>query len=183
MSCSIATLETPRLWLRGITLADAPDYQRYFAEYEVVRHLASAVPWPYPADGVEAYLRDVILPVQGQDRWLWGLVEKTRPAHCIGGIELFRQGRPEQRGFWLGRPFWGRGLMSEAADAVTDHAFEELGFDKLVLSNALGNERSRRIKEKAGARLVSVEPAAFVDPEYTQHELWELRKEDWLARR
>jgi RimJ/RimL family protein N-acetyltransferase len=98
-------------------------------------------------------------------------------------VDLWREGKPESRGFWLGRKFWGQGLMTEAVEPVIDHAFDELGFEKLIFSNALGNERSRRIKEKTGARLLGVEPAKFVDPQFTQHELWELEKADWVRLR
>ncbi len=86
-------------------------------------------------------------------------------------FELWRDGHPENRGFWLGRKFWGRGLMTEAVEPVTDYAFNELGFERLVFSNAAGNTRSARIKEKSGAHLRRVEPAKFVDPAYTEHEI------------
>jgi RimJ/RimL family protein N-acetyltransferase len=71
--------------------------------------------------------------------------------------------------------------MTEAVAAVNDHAFAELGFDRLVFSNARGNLASRRVKEKSGARFVRTEPAQFVDPSLTEREVWETTKADWLA--
>lgn len=179
MSVSIPSLETPRLFLRAITLADAPGYSKYFVDYEVIRHLSAGVPWPYPENGVETFLTAVILPAQGKDRWAWGLYLKSNPRELIGCIDLWRKGCPENRGFWLGKPFWGQGLMTEAAEAVTDFAFRELGFEKLIFSNALGNTRSRRVKEKAGARLLGTRTAKFVDPNLSEAETWELTKDDW----
>ena len=170
------------MWLRGPSLSDVPAYQKHFADYEVIRHLAATVPWPYPEDGVEQWLRNVVLPAQGNDRWTWGLFQKHTPDECIGSIGLWREGKPEHRGFWLGRAYWGHGLMTEAATAVTTHAFAALGFDKLIFSNAVGNQRSRRIKEKCGARLLGTAPARFVDPTVVEHELWETTKADWFAR-
>jgi hypothetical protein len=41
--------------------------------------------------------------------------------------------------------------------------------------------RSRRIKEKTGARLIDVRPAKFVDPSYSAHEIWELKRSDWIS--
>jgi RimJ/RimL family protein N-acetyltransferase len=64
---------------------------------------------------------------------------------------------------------------------VTSYAFEELGFHKLVFSNAVGNERSRRVKEKTHAVLVGRRPACFVDPAFTEAETWELTAETWWA--
>ena len=62
----------------------------------------------------------------------------------------------DQRGFWLDPEYQGQGLMTEAADRVTDYAFRELGWPYLWLRNAQENHASRRIKEKQGARLVDL---------------------------
>ena len=70
--------------------------------------------------------------------------------------------------------------MTEAVEPVTTYAFVELGFEALVLANALGNVRSRRVKEKAGARFLRVEPAKYVDPQFTEQEIWVLEKSAWL---
>ena len=176
---ALPQFHTNRLLLRPPVLADTPSYQRHFADYEVIRQLAAHVPWPYPEDGAADYLQNIIAPKQGQDYWAWVICLKEDTATVIGAIDLWRMGKPENRGFWLGREFWGRGIMTEAVMPVTDHAFDDLGFEELILSNALGNHRSRQVKEKTGARLLRVEPAAFVDPAYREHEIWQLTKSDW----
>lgn len=177
----IAALTTVRLNLRGVTMDDAPAIQKNFADYEIIRHLAPIVPWPYPADGAWDFVQTV-LPIQGQGRWVWALFLKTAPTDAVGIVDL-RRGEGENRGFWLARRLWGQGLMTEACDAVTGHAFDALGFERLRLCNAVGNTRSRRIKEKAGATFLHVEPASFVDPALTAHEVWELHRTAWAARR
>lgn len=175
----IPSFETKRLFLRGITLEDVPAYEKHFVDYEVIRYLSSVVPWPYPKNGVEDFIKSMILPVQGKDRWLWGIFLKTNPKELIGGVDLWREGRPENRGFWLGKKFWGQGIMTEAVTPVMTFAFNELGFEKLIFANALGNIGSRKVKEKTGAKLIDVKPAKFVDPQFTQHEIWELKREEW----
>jgi RimJ/RimL family protein N-acetyltransferase len=180
---AIPTFKTSRLILKGVTEGDAPNWQKHFADYEVIRYLNHLVPWPYPADGVITYLKAMVFPKQGVDKWVWGIFLKDNPDELIGAVDLWRAGKPENRGFWLGQKFWGRGIMTEAVEPVMDYAFEKLGFTTLVFANALGNLRSRRVKEKTGARLLRVEPSRFVDPQFTQHEIWELRKEDWLKNR
>jgi hypothetical protein len=62
MTAAIPELTTPRLILRPLVLADSDAVQRLFPRIEVVRFLASRVPWPYPADGAFTFLRDVVLP-------------------------------------------------------------------------------------------------------------------------
>lgn len=173
--------ETQRLILKGITLEDASSYEKNFVDYEVIRHLSSAVPWPYPKGGVEDFIKKVILPNQGKNRWVWGVFLKQNPNELIGAIDLWREGKPENRGFWLAKKLWGQGVMTEAVEPVINYAFSELGFKKLVFANAVGNTASRKVKEKTGARLIEVRPAKFVDPTYTEHEIWELTQQDWFA--
>lgn len=170
---------TQRLLLKAVSEKDIPSYERYFIDYEVIRHLSSIVPWPYPEDGVRDFLQNIILPKQGLDRWVWGIFLLQNPEELIGVVDLWRPGKPENRGFWLGRPFWGRGIMTEAVKPIIDFAFRTLGFEQLVFANAKGNIKSRRIKEKTGAKFSRIEPASFVDPQYKEHEIWELSKTDW----
>ena len=53
-------------------------------------------------------------------------------------------------GYWLGKPFWGRGFMPEAADELLRRAFEDLGMSKVWAGYYDGNDRSRRVQEKCG---------------------------------
>jgi len=52
---TIAQLQTPRLILRPLEVSDADRIQQIFPHWEIVRHLASVIPWPYPADGALTY--------------------------------------------------------------------------------------------------------------------------------
>ena len=180
---SLPTFETERLILRGITEADTPAYEKHFVDYAIISQLDSAIPWPYPQGGVLDWIRTHIVPNQGSELWAWGIVLKAQPAELIGCIELLRQGKPHNRGFWLSQRYWGQGLMTEAVVPVTNYAFDVLGFERLIFANAVGNVGSRRIKEKTGARFLRTEPAQLVNPEYSEREIWELTKEEWIASR
>jgi ribosomal-protein-alanine N-acetyltransferase len=59
---NIPTLETCRLWLKPLELADAEQVQTIFPQWEIVKHLNNRVPWPYPPDGALSYIRDFALP-------------------------------------------------------------------------------------------------------------------------
>lgn len=177
------TFHTDRLILREVTINDVPSYTRHFVDYEVIRFLSAAVPWPFPENGVKDFLDNVVLPKQGNDHWMWGIFLKEHPEELIGAVELWRQDRPENRGFWLGKQFWGKGIMTEANYPIIDHAFKELGFEKLIFANARGNIGSARVKEKTGARKIGTKPTPFVDPQFTESELWELTRSDWEIHR
>jgi hypothetical protein len=51
------TIQVPRLLLRPLALSDAPPILRHFNNWNIIRNLASVVPWPYPDDGAETFVR------------------------------------------------------------------------------------------------------------------------------
>ncbi|MGW2675737.1 GNAT family N-acetyltransferase [Streptomyces sp. NPDC001436] len=50
----------------------------------------------------------------------------------------------------LGRPFWGQGYASEAAQAVLEFALQDRGLDRVVAINRIGNEQSANVIRKLG---------------------------------
>ena len=175
------TLETPRLLLRPLELADAEQIQRIFPQWEIVRYLAAVVPWPYPPDGAYKFIRDMALPAIARgEAWQWTLRLKTQLAQIIGSIDL-RIKENENRGFWLD-PLWRRqGLMSEACEAVTAFWFETLKFPVLRAPKAVANVASRRISEKQRMRLVATEDRDYVSGRFPS-QIWEITAEEWRAR-
>ena len=175
-------LETRRLILRPLQLADAEMTQRLFPHWEVVKFLANLVPWPYPEDAALTYYREMALPaIERGDEWHWSIRLKEDPDQLIGCIALLRA-ENNNRGFWLGLPWQGRGFMTEAAERVTDFWFNDLGFPVLRVPKAIQNEASRHISERSGKRVVSQFKKSYVIGEL-ESELWEVTAEEWRARR
>lgn len=179
MTIPTPNLETKRLLLRELQLSDIESYQKYFNDFDVLQFLSANVPWPYPENGAEFYIKNMVIPNQGINRWDWGIFLRDNPNELIGSIGIFHPGIPENRGFWLGKKFWGKGLMTEAVEPVMNFAFNTLGLDKMVFANAVENNRSRRVKEKTNAKYVEVRPAKYVNPKFSLSEYWELSKENW----
>lgn len=186
MSTSIRAVElhTPRLLLRPLQLSDAQQTQLLFPHWEIVKYLNAIVPWPYPADGALTYYRDVALPaIERGDEWQWTLRLRQSSEKHIGAISLHRslslhRTSPDNRGFWLGLPWHGQGLMTEAVIAVNDFWFDVLGFPVLRAPKAVGNLASRRISEKTGMRLVATEGRDFVSGRHPS-EIWEITMDEW----
>jgi ribosomal-protein-alanine N-acetyltransferase len=178
----ITTLETPRLLLRPLELADAAQVQILFPHWEIVRYMTAIIPWPYPADGAYTWYRDHALPAMERgEEWHWTLRLKTCPDQVIGSISL-RNKENKNRGFWLGLPWQGQGLMTEAVEAVTDYWFDVLKFPVLRAPKAVANAASRRISEKTGMRIVASEEHEYVSGLLVQ-EIWEITAEEWQVRR
>jgi RimJ/RimL family protein N-acetyltransferase len=141
-------LETERLFLLPLELADAEAAHDLFARWEIVRFLDHIVPWPCPADSTPTFFRDKALPeMERGEAWFWTLRLKSDPGRLIGLINL-RNRENENRGFWIGLPWQGQGLMTEACDAVTAYWFGTLGLPVLRVWKAAANPASRRISEK-----------------------------------
>src|SRR5882724_3586687 len=169
-------LETSRLLLRPLELADAEQVQLIFPQWEIVRHLTKQVPWPYPAGGALAYHRDFALPaIERGDEWHWTLRLKTDPERIIGSIALMK-GEDQNRGFWLGLPWQNQGLMTEACEVVTDHWFNVLHFKVLRAPKAVANLGSRRLSEKSGMRVVATGVKEYVSGSFPS-ETWEITVE------
>src|SRR5262249_7430900 len=106
-----STLETARLLLTPLQLADAEFTQRFFPHWEIVRFLDARVPWPYPPDGAHNFYRDVAIPaIERGEAWHWTLRLKTAPQLVIGSVALMKG--KDNRGFWIGLPWDRQGLMS-----------------------------------------------------------------------
>jgi RimJ/RimL family protein N-acetyltransferase len=175
----IPQLETARLLLRPAELSDAEPAQLLFPHWEIVRYLDRQVPWPYPPDGALTFFRDIALPAMERgEEWHWTLRLKSAPGQLIGLISL-RRNPGHNRGFWLGLPWHGQGLMSEACDAVTDYWFEVLREPVLRVPKAAANRASRRISEKQGMRMVATFEGDYVCGRMTA-EVWEISAEEWF---
>lgn len=177
---ALPEFKTDRLILKELRLEHADDYQKKFNDYEIIRNLNPSVPWPYPENGAYEHIQSYILPQQGKTLWAWGLFLTEAPNELIGAISVGKNGPNGDRGFWLEKPQWGKGLMSEALVPVMDYAFEVIGFDKMMFCNAIENKASTRVKAKTGASFVKYADGEFVDPNYKTKEIWQLTKENWL---
>ena len=146
------TLETERLILRRWEESDAEDLYEYARDPEV----GPPAGWP-PHQSVDES-REVIQTVfSGRECYAICLKEDGR---AIGAIELMLNGNTRmtdrddecELGFWLGKPFWGRGIMPEAVKEMLRHAFEDCGMRKVWIGYYEGNTKSKRVQEKCGFR-------------------------------
>ena len=175
-------LQTDRFLLRPLELADAEQVQRLFPHWEIVKFLKNRVPWPFPDDGALAYYRDVALPaIERGEEWHWTLRQRESPEQLIGSITLRRDDQLN-RGFWLGLPWHGRGLMTEAVVALNDYWFDVLGFPVLRTQKAVVNVASRRISESTGMRVVAKEESDYVSGRFPT-EIWEITAQEWREKR
>ncbi|MCB9995695.1 MAG: GNAT family N-acetyltransferase [Rhodospirillales bacterium] len=175
-------LETDRLILRPITLDDAPAVQKYFNNWNIIKNLSLAVPWPYPDDGAESFIRDNVLPsVEKGESIVWVITVKDHGDEAVGVIDYRVDGREEgNRGFWLAEPFWRQGYMTEAVTAMQDYIFFDLDIERMIVMNIHTNEGSRRVKQKNGAQFIGTKELEHREGG-SKTEMWEITRESWTA--
>jgi len=177
------TLETPRLILRPLELADAEQAQPLFAQWEIVRLLSDVVPWPFPERGVELYYREVALPAMARNQqWHWTIRTKENPQQLIGAISLMADTPDHNRGFWIGLPYQRRGYATEACIAATNFWFDTLDFPTLIVPKAAANHASRRISEQTGMTLLRTETHDFVSGPQPA-DIWLQTAQQWHTHR
>ena len=142
--------ETDRLILRPWTEDDAESLFLY-AKDPAVGPIAG---WPVHTSVDNS--RDIIKDVLSADEtYAVCLKEDNRAIGSIGLIPP-AQTHPEvaedemEIGYWIGVPFWGKGLIPEAVRRLLEHAFVDLGCRAVWCGYYDGNEKSRRCQEKCG---------------------------------
>lgn len=144
------TIETERLLLRSWTESDAESLYEY-AKDPAIGPIAG---WP-PHKSVEESLN--IIRTVFNSAQCFAICEKENNK-AIGSIALKLNGDTDmterddecELGYWLGKPFWGRGYMPEAAKVLLRHGFENLGMTTIWCGYYEGNEKSKRVQEKVG---------------------------------
>lgn len=140
-------LQTKLLILRPWREEDAEDLYKYASDSDI----GPAAGWP-PHTSVENS-REIIRTVLSEpETYAVCLREDGR---AIGSIGLHRKDLAEaddeyELGYWIGKAFWGRGLIPEAAQELLRHAFEDLGMNRIWCGYYDGNVKSRRVQEKLG---------------------------------
>ena len=146
-------IETPRLYLRLMEISDLDDLLKIFGDDKVMASFNSE---PFNRDQMEGWLRRNL---EHQDRHGYGLFsvilksERILIGDC--GLEHMEVEGEQvtELGYDFRSDYWNQGFATEAATAVRDFAFNELGLSRLISLIRVGNAASRRVSEKIGMKL------------------------------
>jgi ribosomal-protein-alanine N-acetyltransferase len=140
----VGGVATLRPWRR----ADAPSLVKYANNVNVSRQLRDRFPYPYTAGAAHHFIQSLadVHPTMSFAITIGG--------EAVGGTG-FAPGADVERysaevGYWLGEPFWGRGIAAEAVRLVSAYAFGSCNMLRLFALPFADNARSIRVLEKAG---------------------------------
>lgn len=144
-------LDTERLHLRELRLADAAAVHGYASDPEAVRYLEFG---PNTEDETEAFVRAAMDAAQLVPRTTYTSAIVRQGDEVLLGTVTLRvlddQYRLGGLGYALARPYWGVGYATEAATAVAGFGFRELGLGRIVATCDPANVASARVLVKVG---------------------------------
>lgn len=142
-----AVIETRRLTLRAPSPSDAVRLVALAGDFDVAR-MTLRMPHPYGEDDGRAFVEAVA--AQDPRRAATFLIE-AEDAGPVGVIGLFEDADPAPEvGYWIGRPYWGRGFATEALEGALVWARKAWRRRALTAGHFTDNPASGRVLEKAG---------------------------------
>lgn len=174
-------LETERLILRPWRDEDAENLYEYAKDPRV----GPEAGW-FAHTSVEYSLDAIRGVLSNSETYAIILKKEDKP---VGGIDLMIGdksyldiGSDEgELGFWIAVPYWGRGLVGEAVDALLRHSFEDLNLKTIWCGYFEGNNKSKKVQEKCGFKFHHVEKDKFwpITKEIKTEYVNRMTKEEW----
>ncbi|MEZ0261403.1 MAG: tyrosine--tRNA ligase [Alphaproteobacteria bacterium] len=133
----VNNIETEKLWMKPLVIEDIDLIRKYIPAWDIVRYLsrlqaAGATP-------KKEVFKKVITQPEPKTQWLWKIAEKKAPDAVIGVAHLAREGEGGSQNVWLAPAFQDAGLVHEAMVALNEHAFNNLGFNTMIIKDAFAH--------------------------------------------
>lgn len=137
-------------------IQDAADVAAYADNPKVAANLRNVFPHPYTVRDAQAFIASCI--EQEGNRQLCRAV--TVDGRAVGSIGVFCGSdvleKSAELGYWLGEPYWGQGIMTDAVKQICQAAFERFDIVRIFAEPFAYNQGSRRVLEKAGFMLEGI---------------------------
>ncbi len=153
-------IETERLVLRQTEPRDAAAFSKLVSDFDIAR-MTGSIAYPYPLLSAEFKIMTFHAAKRRGLAHPYAITLKGED-DLIGITDLFKRQAETfwEIGYWIGRPHWGHGYMTEACEALLSEADECLGREDRVAGVFTDNPGSMRILEKLGF-IPTGEPAFY----------------------
>ncbi|MDJ0841642.1 MAG: GNAT family N-acetyltransferase [Acidobacteriota bacterium] len=142
-------LQTDRLMITVFDAEDWRDFLELSRNPDVMQHISEGKPWSEEKTRRWIAAQSRKQAEQGYSRYKL-VLEETGELAGFCGLGLFGNTGEVEIGWWIKQSLWGKGLATEAAQAVKDYALGTLGLDHLISVCTPANKASYRIMEKIG---------------------------------
>lgn len=143
-------IKTNRLVLRKATIKDADQIELLASDYDVAKTTLT-IPHPYPSGSAIDFINSMLDGEKAGKIIIYTIVERCSKV-LIGLINLTLSSAHQrgELGYWIGKPYWGKGYGTEATKAMIDYGFAQLHLNKIFAQAFANNPGSWRIMEKVG---------------------------------
>lgn len=145
------TIHTERLTLRRFTADDAQAMFENWANDERVTRYLTWLPHE-SAEATRQLLKLWCAAYENLGTYNWAMEYNGVPIGNISVVKLHEKNEWAEIGYCMGYAYWNKGLMTEAAKAVIDFLFAEVGVNRVQISHAVKNPASGKVAEKCGLK-------------------------------
>ena len=181
-------LETDRLILQRFSRRDHRTYDD--AVRVSLPDLNQWLPWArleYEHADSSAFIRESIQSWKEDRAWDYSIRHKDDPERHIGSVSMWtvsKLGKIAEFGYWVRSDETSKGICTEAVDRLLQESFGSLGYHKVTLRIAVGNEASDRVAEKLGfTREGILREELLIRGNWVDHSLWSLLDREYRAQR
>ena len=148
-SIGTRTIETERLLLRRFRIDDA---QEMFDNWAKDGRVSEFLTWsPHiSSDFTRQLLEGWSAAYEDLNTYNWAIEFEGKTIGGISVVRLNTRHEYAELGYCIGYDYWNRGIMTEAAGAVIDYLFAEVGVNRVGISHAVKNPGSGRVAQKCG---------------------------------
>jgi [ribosomal protein S5]-alanine N-acetyltransferase len=139
-------MRSQRLSYRPLQGADAGRIAALAGEWDIAR-MTSRIPHPYSLIDADLWIGSL-----GIDEFVRGVEHNGDLIGAVGYIE--GEDAQAEIGYWIGKPWWGRGYATEAANALVEHCLSLRRFRRLTCGHFVDNPASARVIAKLGFKRV-----------------------------
>ncbi|MDR3424945.1 MAG: GNAT family N-acetyltransferase [Alphaproteobacteria bacterium] len=180
--------QTDRLALRVLEKNELPRLVKLFDVWDVVR-LLEVVPYPYTMKDAEEFYANIEPCYRAGEPQFYAMALKSDNL-LIGGVGLHAPRGSDsaegdvELGYWLGKDFWGQGLMTEAARVVLGIGFARSATRAIVATTAPNNRASQNVLAKIGLRNLGPAPRDYTALRGNDEVVkWQITREEYEAKR
>jgi ribosomal-protein-alanine N-acetyltransferase len=163
--------------LRPWKITDVNSLVKYGNNYKIAKNLADQFPHPYTMEKAKLYIEVATKDIP------YNRLAIEINGEAAGGIGIHPKSDIEcknaELGYWLGEPFWGNGIMTQAIIQIVDYGFKNFDIDRIFARPFGTNVPSQRALEKAGFILeAKFEKTFFKSGEYLDELIYAVRREN-----
>lgn len=148
-------LLTKGIFISQITRSDKPAFIEHFKDKEISDHMVG-IAYPYADKDADEWINWTIQETEAVGRPINFAIRRP-DGYLIGGIGFHAYNLDEphraELGYWLAKAYWNKGIMTEALNAISTYAFNDLGLVRLTAPVFHFNTASARALEKSGFTL------------------------------